>query len=172
MQKWIVEETQPETIARKFTETNTGLKQFLEMNSANWEAIEVVLVVIGNFCEKKGVMLFHNAFIKFVQILADEKVFSNLTSVILNIPKSRCTNLGSRNDRFRQLIKSLSSLTTEMLTVMPALTCDFLGEEFFEDVCALKNIPSVRDTNVGDVFDALHKDGADRLKVCLKTYLL
>jgi hypothetical protein len=163
--KWIVEDAEPETIAHKFTETNTGLKQFLEHNSASWEAIELVLVVIGNFCEKNGTVLFQHAFIKIVHILADERVFSHLTSVILNIPKSRCTNLGLKNDRFSQLIKSLTYLTTEMLTVMPALTCDYLGEKFFEDTYALKNIPSIRDMNVDDVFNLFHQKGADRLKV-------
>jgi hypothetical protein len=52
-----------------------------------------------------------------------------------------------------------------MLTVMPALTCDYLGEKFVEDICALKNIPSIRDTNVDEVFSTFHKEGAERLKV-------
>jgi hypothetical protein len=55
-----------------------------------------------------------------------------------------------------------------MLTVMPALTCDYLGERFFEDVCALKTVPSIRDSNVSDAFNALEKEGADRLKVCIR----
>lgn len=164
VQKLIEGDAQPEIIARKFAETDTGLKQFLENNSANWDAVELVLVAIGHFCEKKGVVLFHNTFIKIVQMLAEENVFSNLNSVILNIPKSRC-NLGPKNERFRKLIKSLNYLTTEMLTVMPALTCDYLGEKFVEDICALKNIPSIRDTNVDDVFSTFHKEGAERLKV-------
>jgi hypothetical protein len=162
----IEENAQPEIIAKKFAETDTGLKQFLENNSANWDAVELVLVVIGHFCEKKGVVLFHNTFIKIVQMLAEENVFSNLNSVILNIPKSRC-NVGPKNERFRKLIKSLTYLTTEMLTVMPALTCDYLGDKFVEDICALKNIPSIRDTNVDEVFSTFHKEGAERLKVSI-----
>lgn len=168
VQKMMTENTEPHIIVQKFTDENAGLGQFLQNNSANWEVTELILAVIGNFCLKKGVMLFHNAFINIVQILAENSVFVNLESVILYIPKSRSTNLGSKEERLNRLINSISYLTTEMLTVMPALTCDYLGERFFEDVCALKTVPSVRDSNVSDVFKALEKEGADRLKVCIR----
>ncbi|EFX65333.1 hypothetical protein DAPPUDRAFT_117365 [Daphnia pulex] len=149
VQKLIEEDAQPEIIARKFAEKDTGLKQFLENNSANWDAVELVLVVIGHFCEKKGVVLFnsYNTFIKIVQILAEENVFSNLNSVILNIPKSRC-NLCPKNERFRKLIKSLH----------------LSDDGNADDICALKNIPSIRDRNVDEVFSTFHKEGAERLK--------
>lgn len=166
LQKMMAEDAEPHIIAQKFAEENTGLHQFLETNSANWEAIEVVMSVIGIFCQKKGVAKFHNAFIRIVQMLAGNSVFTNLDSTILHIPKSRSTNLGAKGERLSRLIKSISYLTTEMLTVMPALTCDYLGEKFFEDLSALKNIPSIRDTNVSKDFDFFEKEGALRLKVC------
>lgn len=164
--KMMTENTEPHIIVQKFAEESAGLGQFLKSNSTNWEVTELILAVIGNFCLNKGVVLFHNAFIKIVQILADNSVFVNLESVVLHIPKARSTNLGSKEERLTRLIKSISYLTTEMLTVMPALTCNYLGERFFEDVCALKSLPSIRDLNVGDAFDVLKKEGAERLKVC------
>ena len=164
--KMTTENTEPHTVVQKFVDENAGLGQFLKSNPANWEATELVLAVIGNFCLNKGPVLFYNAFIKIVQILADNSVFKNLESVILHIPKARSTNLGAKEERLTRLIRSISYLTTEMLTVMPALTCDYLGDRFFEDVCALKTMPSIRDSNVSDAFDALEKEGTDRLKVC------
>jgi hypothetical protein len=165
--KMMEENTEPHVVVQKFSEETTGLEEFLKSKvSTNWEVTELILAVLGTFCLNKGVMLFHNAFIKFVQILANNSVFANLESVVLHIPKAQSTNLGSKEERLTRLIKSISYLTTEMLTVMPALTCDYLGERFFEDVCALKSLPSIRDLNVNNVFDALEKEGADRLKVC------
>ncbi|XP_057379336.1 NFX1-type zinc finger-containing protein 1-like [Daphnia carinata] len=162
--KMMVEDTEPHIIAQKFDNETAGLRQFLDSNAANWEVIELVISVIGNFCQKKGVAKFHNAFIKIVQILANKEVFANLGSTVLHITKARSTNLGSKEVRMSRLIRSISYLTTEMLTVMPALTCDYLGEKFFEDLTALKNIPSIKATNVGEDFDFLQKEGADRLK--------
>ncbi|KAI9551691.1 hypothetical protein GHT06_022027 [Daphnia sinensis] len=164
VQKMMAEDTEPHAIAQKFTDESAGLRQFLENNATNWEATELVISVIGNFCQKKGVVQFHNAFIKIVQILATKAVFANLDSTILHIPKSRSTNLGSKQARMSRFIRSISYLTTEMLIVMPALTCDYLGERFFEDLIALKNLPSIKDTNVDEDFDFLQKEGADRLK--------
>jgi hypothetical protein len=166
VKKMMEENTEPHIVVKKFAKETTGLEEFLKSNSTNWEVTELILAVLGNFCLNKGVMLFHNAFIKFVQILAVNSVFANLETVVLHIPKARSTNLGSKEERLTRLIKSISYLTTEMLTVMPALTCDYLGERFFEDVCALKALPSIRDLNVSNAFDALEKEGADRLKVC------
>ena len=157
-------ETQPEVIARKFTEEGTGLKQLLDTHSSNWELVELILVVIGNFCENKGVALFHNAFVKIVQILAEKLVFSNIESVILNIPKSRATNLGTIEVRLSRFVRSIGHVTTEMLTIMPALSCNYLGETFFEDICALKNLPSIQKFGVCREFDIL-QGGSDRMKV-------
>ena len=167
--KMIKENADPNLVVQKFAEESTGLGQFIENNPANWEIAELALSIIGNFCFNKGPVLFHNAFIIIVQILADNSVFKNLESVVLHIPKSLSANLGSKEERLTRLIRSISYLTTEMLTVMPALTCDYLGEKFFENICALKTMPSVRELNVGDAFDALEKNGADRLKVCYQT---
>jgi hypothetical protein len=163
----MITDNDPGLVVQKFAEESTGFGQFLKSNPANWEIVELILAVIGNFCFNKGPVLFHNAFIKIVQILGDNAVFKNLESVILNIPKSRSSNLGSKEERLTRLIRSISYLTTEMMTVMPALTCDYLGERFFEDVCALQTMPSFRDFNVNDAFDSLEKEGADRLKVCI-----
>ncbi len=167
------EDTQPHTVATKFTDENTGLRQFLEKNSANWEAIELIITVIGNFCKKNGVTQYHNAFIKIVQMLAEKQIFSNLDTIILNIPKSRATNLGTSAERLKQLVQSIGHLTTEMLTVMPGLACNYLGDQFFVQICALKNMPSISQicqTSTCDVFTNLG-EGADRLKVMHRNYV-
>ena len=169
MIKMIEEDTQPQIVVQKFTDENTGLKHFLENNSSNWEAIELILAVLGQFCEKRGVALFHNAFIRIVQLLAEKLIFFNLDSVVLNIPKSRANNLGTTEERLRRLVQSISYVTTEMLTVMPGLACDFLREQFFVDICALKNMPSISricQMSTCDAFSTL-EEGADRLKVGL-----
>ena len=166
--KMMEEDTQPLIVVQRFTDENTGLKQFLEKNSSNSDAIELILAVLGQFCKKHGVTLFHNPFIKIVQLLG-EKTFLNLNSLILNIPKSRANNMGTTEERLKRLVQSISYVTTEMLTVMPALACDFLGEQFFVDICALKNMPSISricQTSTCDAFSTL-EEGADRLKVGL-----
>lgn len=160
------DDMEPQHIVKRFTEEQYGLSHFLEQNQANWEIIELVIAVTGRFCEKGGVKLFHNAFIKIVQTLAEKKVFQNIEAVIFSIPKSRATNLGSVRERLKRLIENIGHLTTEMLSVMPALACNHLGEKFFEDISALKNVSSIRDNITPDVFDAL-QEGSVRLRVCI-----
>ncbi|XP_046634505.1 uncharacterized protein LOC124313736 [Daphnia pulicaria] len=142
----MITDNDPGLVVQKFAEESTGLGQFLKSNPANWEIVSI------------------DPSSDWELLLQQRALFKNLESVILNIPKSRSSNLGSKEERLTRLIRSISYLTTEMMTVMPALTCDYLGERFFEDVCALQTMPSFRDFNVNDAFDSLEKEGADRLK--------
>ena len=55
-------------IVKKFTEEDTGLKKFLEENLTNMDCIELVLLAVGNFCNKNGVAEFRNGFIRIVKV--------------------------------------------------------------------------------------------------------
>ena len=55
-------------IVKKFTEEDTGLKKFLEENLTNINCIELVLLAVGNFCNKNGVAEFRNGFIRIVKV--------------------------------------------------------------------------------------------------------
>lgn len=168
LKKMLDDDTEPQNVAQKFSEANTGLKNCLKDNTANWEIIELVLAVIGRFCQKGGVAQFHSAFTNIVKTLSEMQVFQNIESVILSIPKSRATNLGSPKDRLHRLIESINHMTTEMLTVMPAFACDALGPSFFEDIIGCKNIPKIREIMTLDLFDTFGEVTV-RLKVFLIT---
>ena len=74
------------------------------------------------------------------------------------------SNLGSKEERLQQLIESISSITTEMLVLMPALACNCLGENFFGDIIIFRDSPSMRALNNSKVFDQLQETAA-RFKV-------
>lgn len=148
-------------IARKFTEKN-AFADFLD--SASPDCVELVIVSLGQFCEKNGPTIFHNAFIKIVNALGEKNIFVQLPNVIMQLPWSRATNLGSKEDRLSRLITCIAQLITEMLTVAPAFSCNVLGKNFVEDVYAMSNIPSVRNLSTNNTFDVL-LDVRDRLKV-------
>ena len=139
-------------IARKFTEKN-AFAEFID--SASPDCLELVIVALGQFCEKNGPTIFHNAFIKIVTALGEKNIFAQIPNLIMQLPRSRAANLGSKEDRLARLITSIARLITEMLTVAPAFSCNVLGKDFAEDVYAMSNIPSVRNLTTSNIFDAL-----------------
>ena len=78
--KRLIEETvEPSTIIRKLTDTEAGLEKLLTDHPNKWDLIELVLIVVGDFCAKNGVASFNNDFITVVQILAEHEVaFNNI----------------------------------------------------------------------------------------------
>lgn len=150
-------------IARKLTEKN-ALADFLESHKMNLDYLELVVIALGQFCEKNGPTLFYSSFIKIVSVLGAKGIFAKMPSVILELPRSRATNLGSKNERLNRIVKSIARLTTEMLTVMPAFSCDVLGKDFIEDVHAMVNVPSVRSLDTTNIFSIL-LDVKGRLQV-------
>lgn len=164
LKKMLDEDTEPQNVIQRFTDEETGLKQCLKGNAANWEILELVLAVTGRFCEKGGVALFHNAFLNIIKTLTEVQVFKNIDSVIMSIPKSQARNLGLIPDRLNRLITSISQITTEMLTAMPAYACNCLGKNFFEDIQGFKNMPKIRENTAPNTFDIL-EEVAVRLEV-------
>lgn len=144
-------------IVRKLTEEEHGLKKLLRDNHGNWDLIELVLVVLGSFCERNGPASFPQGFIQMVNILAEGEVFREIPSIILQLPRSRANNLGTPQDRLKRLVHSVSSFITEMLVLAPAFACNCLGQDFFEDLMSLKDVPSIRALNRTDVFQCFQE---------------
>ena len=82
LKKFSEETADPSDIVKKFTEEETGLKDFLKENLNNFDYIELVLLVIGGFCSKNGVTEFGNGFIKIVQVF----LYAFHASVMKNAP--------------------------------------------------------------------------------------
>jgi len=71
LRKFAGENVEPSDIVKKFTEEETGLKQFLKENSNKLDycdSIELVLLVLGGFCQKNGVTEFGHGFIRIVKV--------------------------------------------------------------------------------------------------------
>jgi len=71
LKKFAEENAEPSDIVKKFTEEDTGLKQFLKENSNKQDycdSIELVLLVLGGFCQKNGVTEFGHGFIRIVKV--------------------------------------------------------------------------------------------------------
>ncbi len=164
LKKLAEENTEPSELVKKFTDEECGLQTLLRDNSTNWEFVELILVALGGFCQQGGNSQFSSTFSKIITILRDNQVFQNVFTVFLQIPHSRSDKLGSKEKRLVQLVESISYLTTEMLTQIPALACDVLGENFFGDIVSFKMAPSIRLLDKSNVFDSL-QEVTTRLKV-------
>ena len=158
------ETTDLPTIVQKLGQSDGGLRKLIEDHSSDSDILELVLVVIGNFCKENGAALFANAFITMMQTLGEKDIFRQISSVIMRIPNSRSTNLPSKNERLKKLLTSVYYLTSELIVMMPAFACNFLGEDFFVELKSLENIYSVKALNVGSSFEIL-EEGIVRLKV-------
>ena len=66
-------------------------------------------------------------------------VFQNIANVILQLPRSNATNSSQKDQRLRNLIRSVNNLVKEMLVCMPAESCNWLGENFFDDISGKQN---------------------------------
>ena len=156
----LAEETTPTTeIVRRFGNAEAGLQQLLNGNPNN-DVLELVLVILGEFCQqpKNGVAQFRDTFIELVQILGQKQVFSKVTSIVLQLPHSRANNIGRSNSkRLKRLIGAVYHLTMEILTLMPNYACNTLGQHFFRDLIALKNMPTITELDAADpAFDILY----------------
>ena len=164
LMKLAEETTDLPMIVQKLGQSDGGLRKLLEDHSSDSDILELVLVIIGNFCKENGAALFANAFITMMQTLGEKDIFRQISSVILRIPNSRSTNLPSKNERLKKLLASVYYLTSELIVRMPAFACNFLGEDFFVEFKSLENIYSVKALNVGSSFEILD-EGIVRLKV-------
>jgi hypothetical protein len=164
LKKLTEENTEPSELVKKFTDEECGLQKLLRDNPTNWEFVELILVALGGFCQRGGNSQFSSAFSKIIIILRESQVFQNLYSVIMQIPQTNSYNLGTKEKRLVQLVESISYLATEMLTQIPALACDVLGENFFGDLVSIRMAPSIRLLDKSNVFDSL-QDVSTRLKV-------
>ena len=161
------ETTEPSEIIRSLED---DLASHLKKNSSNADYLELLLIALGVFCKKNGTSQFTDSFVNVVKILAAQQFFSQITFIVISIPKSRATNFPPKEERLKSLITSISYLSTEMLVKMPAFACNYLGENFFIDIISLKDMPSIKSLNNDDVFNVLD-NGSRKLKVNLvKTF--
>ena len=61
-------------------------------------------------------------------------VFKTIANVILQLPRSNANNSLQKDQRLRNLVKSVNYLVKEMLVCMPAESCNWLGENFYDDI--------------------------------------
>jgi hypothetical protein len=61
-------------------------------------------------------------------------VFQTIANVILQLPRSNANNSLQKDQRLRNLVKSVNYLVKEMLVCMPAESCNWLGENFYDDI--------------------------------------
>ena len=71
--------------------------------------------------------------------MGEQGIFKNIPNVILQIPRSIAVNNGTPKDqRLRRLIKSIGLLAKEMLVCIPAESCNWLEEDFFDNISGKK----------------------------------
>ena len=148
---------EPSEIIRYLGDPKNDLASFLKENWRNAEHLELIIVAMGEFCKKNGVSQFTESFVNIVKMLAEQKIFAQITSIIINIPTSCASNLPDRPTRLKRLINAIYHLVTEILVMMPAYGCEFLGQNFFTDLIALEMMPSIKNLNVPDAFNILQE---------------
>lgn len=152
------DDAQPSEVIRKLGDAQHGLAALLDSAHGRPELIELVLVIMGQFCEKNGQVQFTEGFVAIVQTLAEKNVFKQTLSVVMQIPGSFSENLPSQTDRLTRLIKSVYRLACEILVLMPAYGCTYLGEHFFVNLLTLKGMTSIQLLKVPDhIFELLHQ---------------
>ena len=165
LKKLIAETVEPSEIIRKLMDGEGGLKKLLKDHPNQWDLIELVLIALGNFCEKDGVESFSSDFIAVVHILAQHEVFRNVSNVVLQIATAPASsNMLPKEERMKRLIKGIYQLGVAMLIKIPAFSCNHLGQNFFIDIHFLKDAPSVKVLKQDEGFQLL-EDGCNRLKV-------
>ena len=164
LSKLTSDKIEPSEIIRCLGNPENDLASFLKENSRNVEYLELIIVALGEFCKKNGVSQFTESFVSIVKLLGEEKIFAQIPSVILNIPNSRATNFPTGPTRLKRLINAIYHLATEILVMMPAYGCEFLGQNFFTDLLSFEMIPSIRNLNVSEAFHEL-KDAIPLLEV-------
>lgn len=165
------ENVEPSEIIRCFLNPDNDLPSFVKENLGNAEYLELILVALGQFCEKNGTAQFTESFVSVVKILADKKVFAQIVPVIINVPISRTTSTQTKEVRLKRLTTAIFHLATEILVMMPAFGCHSLGQNFFADLISLKFMPSVQNLNASDAF-AVFENGIPLLEVRLFDILI
>jgi hypothetical protein len=64
-------------------------------------------------------------------------VFKIIANVVMQLPRSNAANALPKDQRLRNVIKSVHHLVKEMLVCMPAESCNWLGENFFADITGI-----------------------------------
>ena len=152
------EKTEPAEINRYLGNAEGGLSSSLEDHQNDFEYLELVLLALGGFCQKNGATQFTEGFVSVVHVLQNHRVFSQVRTIIKN------TSTSKTGERLKRLISAVYHLATEMIVMLPAFACNFLGEDFFTDILTLKETGSIQKMNIADAFDVLHR-GAERLQV-------
>lgn len=165
------DKVEPSEVIRCLGDSENDLASFLMENWRNPEYLELIIVALGGFCKKSGTSQFTESFVTVVKILANQKVFAQIPLVIINIPTSQAKNLPTRETRLRRLTTAIFHLATEILVMMPAYGCEFLGQNFFTDLLSLETMPSIKSLNVSDAFLEL-KDGIPLLEVSHHQFLI
>jgi hypothetical protein len=136
----------------------------------DFDYLELILLALGNFCKKNGPTQFYSEFGTIVLVLVKHRVLSQVTAIIVQTSMSREMTL-QKEDRLKRLICAVYYLASEMIVMLPAVACNFLGEDFFTDIISLKEMPSIQKLNITATFDIL-LSGVERLKVILWSYLI
>ena len=158
------ETTEPSEIIRRLSSEEYGLKQLLASNP-KWDVQELVLVVVGGFCQKQGVSQFQTGFIKVAQILAEAGIFQQAKTIIMMLPDSRSTNMPPKVQRLESLVKSINHLAVDILVTIPNFGCNYLGKHFFRDLISLQNMPSIADLDSKESIFNIFNESAKILRV-------
>ncbi len=136
----------------------------------DFDYLELILLALGNFCKKNGPTQFYSEFDTIVLVLVKPRILSQVTAIVVQTSMSREMTL-QKEDRLKRLICAVYHLASEMIVMLPAVACNFLGEDFFTDIISLKEMPSIQKLNITATFDTL-LPGVECLKVILLSYLI
>lgn len=163
------ENVEPSVVIRCLGDPENDLAQHLKENLGNFDYLELVIVALGVFCKKNGTSQFSESFVSVVRILEAQNIFQHISSIIINIPVSRVANLSvAKEERLKRLTTAVFHLATEMLVMMPAFSCQCLGQHFFTNIIALQAMPSIKALNVVDAFNVFEAGGIQQLEVSFK----
>lgn len=125
------DEIEPSEIIRCLSK---NLATELEMNLGNPEYLELILVAMGTFCKKNGPSQFTEGFAAIVNILANQKVFAQIITILMNIPTSRAQNLPAKEERLKRLTTAIYHLVTEILVMMPTFGCNWFMDRISSQI--------------------------------------
>jgi hypothetical protein len=160
------ENVEPSVVIRCLGDPENDFAQHLKENLGNFDYLEHVIVALGGFCKKNGTSQFSESFVSVVRILEAQNIFQHISSIIINIPVSRVANLPvAKEERLKRLTTAVFHLATEMLVMMPAFSCQCLGQHFLTNIIALQAMPSIKALNVVDAFNVFEAGGIQQLEV-------
>ena len=105
-----------------------------------------------------------------IKVLGDQRVFQQIPHIMMQLGTSRCQNLPGKAERMRRLVSSVYHLSVETLVLMPAFGCNVLGRDFYDDLLAVKNFPSVRSLQLPDSAFDLLLEGIPRLQININIF--